>query len=86
MNEPVSEDVIVAAEAWARSYFDSLEAIGYLAPDEEDEPDLFLVILAVRGQDIWQAVEVWVEDGEIVSINDLGEGVPPEGVEWPWLD
>jgi hypothetical protein len=42
------------------------------------------VVFAAKGQDLWRAIEVWVEEDAVVSMNDLGEGVPPDGVAWPW--
>lgn len=72
-------------EAWARDFFKTSDVVSYVFADE-DEPDRYIVVLAARGLDSWQAAEAWVEDGEIVSINNLGEGAPPDGVAWPWPD
>ncbi len=73
-----------AAEEWARDYFHTDKVIGYVSEDAEDEPGRFIVSLATPTIDDWQAVEVWVENWEVVAVNWLGEGLPPEDVEWPW--
>ena len=78
------EDTIkTAVEIWAKDYFDTAEVISYVFEDE-DESDRYIVVLAARGLDEWQAVEAWVEADEVVSINSLGEGVPPDDALWPW--
>jgi hypothetical protein len=44
----------------------------------------YLVVLAARSLANWLAVEVWLNDGQVETINDLGEGVPL--VEQPWSE
>lgn len=73
-----------AVRDWAALYFQADDIVIYLFPDEDDEPERLIAILAVRGQEAWQAAEVWTDADEVASINPLGEGVPPDGVEWPW--
>jgi len=69
---------------WAQTEYDVPEVVLGLVEPDEDETDRWLVDFAVPTIPYWQVAEVWVEEGEIVSINDLGEGVPPEGITWPW--
>ncbi len=69
---------------WAQTEYDVPEVVLGLVEPDEDETDRWLVDFAVPTIPYWQVAEVWVEEGEIVSVNDLGEGVPPEGITWPW--
>ena len=69
---------------WAQTEYDTPEVVLGLVEPDEDEAERWLVDFAVPTIPYWQVAEVWVEEGEIVSINDLGEGVPPEGIIWPW--
>ena len=50
----------------------------------EDDATRYLVDFAVRSVGRWLVAEVWVSDGTILSINDLGEGLPLDGDSWPW--
>ena len=75
-----------AVALWAEEYFGANEIELYLFDDEDEDPSRYIAIIAVHGLDTWQAAEVWEEEGEIVSINHLGEGVPPEDAVWPWPD
>jgi hypothetical protein len=84
MTTSLLDKVRIAAEAWAMGYFGVGQAVGYVFEDEEDEPGRFIVSLAIAGFTEWQAAEVWIENGQIGSINWLGEGLSPDGVEWPW--
>jgi hypothetical protein len=52
--------------------------------DEEEEGSRYLVDFAVRHVGYWLVAEVWISDGQILSINDLGEGLPLDDAEWPW--
>jgi hypothetical protein len=79
----VETTIKTAVESWAKSYFDTIEVVSYVFADE-DEPERYIVVLAARGLTEWQAVEVWLEAGAVVSINSLGEGVPPDDAVWPW--
>ena len=85
MTEMLWDKIKTAVETWAKGYFKTLDVVSHVFADE-DEPDRYIVVLAVRGLDDWQAIEAWVEEEEVVSINTLGEGVPPDGVAWPWAD
>lgn len=69
---------------WAQTEYDVPEVVLGLVEADEDESERWLVDFAVPTIPYWQVAEVWVEEGEIVSVNDLGEGVPPEGITGPW--
>jgi hypothetical protein len=72
-----------AVVAWGEEQFKTTDIFSYIFPDEY-EADRFIVVFAVNGLEGWRAVEVWLENDVVVSINDLGEGVPPDGALWPW--
>ena len=85
-NVDVEQQIRTAVEAWAKDYFEGLhltELVSYVFVDE-DEPERYVVVFAARELTEWQAAEVWLENGRIASINSLGEGAPPDGVDWPW--
>lgn len=69
---------------WVQAEYEVQEVVLGLVEPDEDEMDRWLVDFAIPTIPYWQVAEVWVEDGKIVSVNDLGEGVPPEGIAWPW--
>lgn len=76
-----------AVKDWARQAFSSNEIIigsAILDAFDEDEAERFLVDFAVRPVDHWSVAEVWVSDGRILAINDIGEGLPLDNAEWPW--
>lgn len=74
-----------AVRAWAVARFDSEDVrVGVVDVDEEE--DRYLVDFAVRSLGHWCIAEVWIEDGEVTSINDLGEGFPADGAPWPWAE
>ncbi|MEZ4644836.1 MAG: hypothetical protein R3E31_19245 [Chloroflexota bacterium] len=74
-----------AAMSWAREYYQTEQIFIMIIREEDDEPGRYLALIAAANQNaIWQAAEVWLEDGEVVAVNDLGEGLPPEGISWPW--
>lgn len=83
MSEAVESAVKTAGSTWAKTYFGTDEVVSYVFADE-DELERYIVVLAARGVSEWQAVEVWLEAGDVVSINSLGEGIPPEDAVWPW--
>lgn len=51
---------------------------------DEDNGDRYLVDFAVRSVGHWHVAEVWVADGQILDVNDIGEGLPLDDAEWPW--
>lgn len=69
---------------WAQTEYAVPEVVLGLVEPDEDETDRWLVDFAVPTIPYWQVAEVWIEEGEITSVNDLGEGVPPEGITGPW--
>ncbi len=81
-----NDHVKPAVQTWSQAYFRTDEVMIYIFDDEDDDPSRYIAVIAVRGLDAWQAAEAWEEEGEIVSINHLGEGAPPEGTVWPWID
>jgi hypothetical protein len=68
---------------WATRTFATDEVVlGQIALD--DQEDRYLVDVAARPVGYWLLVEVWLEDGRVVAMNDLGEGLPLVNSEWPW--
>lgn len=51
---------------------------------DDDHADRYLVVYAVRIVGRWLVAEIWLRGQEILSINDLGEGLPLEDIGWPW--
>jgi hypothetical protein len=80
------ERIKTAVVKWAHDYYGADDVVVYLFDDEDGDPERVIAVLAVRGLEEWQAVEVWLEGNKVASINELGEGVPPEDVVWPWSD
>ena len=84
MSDMLEHTIKTAVADWVADEFETPDVVSYVFPDE-DEVNRFIVVFAAKGQDMWRAVEVWVEEEDaVVGINDLGEGVPPDGVGWPW--
>jgi hypothetical protein len=76
-----------AVADWAQSTYGTMDVfVGLAAEDEfdDDEAKRILVDLAVRGVGHWLVAEVWLDNGAILGVNDLGDGLPIEHVEWPW--
>lgn len=89
MDESLRRKIEQAVLTWARHHFNSDDvAIGLAAEDdaEDDEADRYLVDFAVRSVGYWLVAEVWVKGGRILSVNDLGEGLPLEDAGWPWAE
>ncbi len=87
MQEELASQIKAAVAEWAQSTYGSDEiVVGMAAEDEIDDEDgtRYLVDYAVRQEGQWLVAEVWVQDAAIVSINDLGEGLPLDNAEWPW--
>jgi hypothetical protein len=38
----------------------------------------------LQNQSEQTAVEVWLNDGDVETVNNLGEGLPLEDMAWPW--
>jgi hypothetical protein len=74
---------LVLSGQWARAKFHTDEiVIANIDPD--DEPEQYLFVLAARPLAYWLAVEVWLHDGQVETINNLGEGVLQVEQSWPW--
>ncbi|MGD2078677.1 MAG: hypothetical protein PVH18_09860 [Chloroflexota bacterium] len=87
MEEELLAQIKSAMVEWARTAYDSDEiVIGMAAEDDVDDEDgaRYLVDFAVRQEGQWLVAEVWVAEGKILDINDLGEGLPLDNSEWPW--
>ncbi|MFO7683472.1 MAG: hypothetical protein R6X34_25850 [Chloroflexota bacterium] len=67
-----------SALAWAKATCQTDQVVVAIILEEGDEPDRYLALIAAANQTGWQAAEVWLEDGRVVAINDLGEGIPPD--------
>jgi hypothetical protein len=87
MDEKLIAKITAAVISWAKKSLDTDEIIvGSAAEDdiEDEEATRYLVDFAVRSVGHWSIAEVWVFDGKILSVNDLGEGLPLEDAGWPW--
>lgn len=87
MEDELLVQIKAAVAEWVQAAYDSDEIIiGMAAEDDIDDEDgtRYLVDFAVRQEGQWLVAEVWVDDGTILSINDLGEGLPLDNTEWPW--
>ncbi len=73
-----------SALAWATAYYQTDKIVVVIIREDDDEPERYLALIAAANQSGWQAAEVWLEDGSVATINDLGEGLPPDGATWPW--
>ena len=85
MDNTVTQIIHTAVTDWARARFHTDEIV-IADIDPDDEPEQYLVVLAARSLAYWLAAEVWLRDGQVETINDLGEGVPLEEQAWPWPD
>jgi hypothetical protein len=87
MDNELLAQIKLAVIDWAQEQFSSQEVVvGTPERDEseEDDADRYLVAFAVRTLGYWLVAEVWVNHKDILSINDLGEGLPLEDASWPW--
>jgi hypothetical protein len=93
MENGLLAQIKAAVAEWASQSHGTNEiVIGMAAEDEDQEDGLeddeegerYLVDFAVRSVGHWLVAEVWVSDGAILGLNDLGEGLPIDGAEWPW--
>jgi hypothetical protein len=83
MNDTITQTIHTAVTHWARAKFQTDEIV-IADIDSDDEPEQYLVVLAAWPLAYWLAVEVWLSDGQVETINDLGEGVPLVEQAWPW--
>lgn len=87
MKDLLGARIKVAVTDWAQRTFNSQEIVvrsPALDDSDDDEADRYLVDFAVRDVGYWLVAEVWVDQNQILDINDLGEGLPLEDVNWPW--
>ncbi len=87
MDEKLKAKITSAVISWARRSLDTNEIIvGSAAEDdiEDEEATRYLVDFAVRSVGHWSVAEVWVSNGKVLGVNDLGEGLPLEDAGWPW--
>ncbi len=87
MDDALEARIKEAVIEWAQKIFSAGEiVVGQPAEDEseDDEADRYLVDFAVRKIGYWMVAEVWVADNEILSVNDIGEGLPLDDIDWPW--
>jgi hypothetical protein len=87
MTDDRTSHIKSAVNDWARQAFSNDEIIigsATLDAFDEDEAERYLVDFAVRPVGRWSVAEVWVSDGRILAINDIGEGLPLNNAEWPW--
>ena len=83
-NKALIEQIKQSVIHWAQTEYAVPEVVLGLVEPDDDEPERWLVDFAVPTIPYWQVAEAWIENGQVVSVNDLGEGVPPEGIPWPW--
>ena len=87
MDNELLAQIKLAVIDWAKNEFSSQEVV-VGTPDqddsEEEDADRYLIAFAVRSVGDWLVAEVWVNHRQILSINDLGEGLPLEDASWPW--
>jgi hypothetical protein len=84
MDDTLIHTMTTAVALWARETYQTEEIVIADVSQDEEEPERYLVILAVRPLDYWLVVEVWLNNGEVEAVNALGEGLPLEDMEWPW--
>lgn len=87
MDKELQDQIKQAVIDWAQDRFSTDEIIvGTPDEDESEEEDAerYLVAFAVRSVGYWLVAEVWVNHQQILSINDLGEGLPLDESSWPW--
>jgi hypothetical protein len=86
------ERIRKAVAAWVNDAFETNDiVIGEIAEDNEDyegeeEAVRYLVDVAVRSIGHWLLIEAWVQDEEVLSISNLGEGIPLNDPAWPWAE
>jgi hypothetical protein len=85
MDDTLLQTMTTAVTLWARETCQNEEIVVADVSQDEEEPERYLVVLAARPLDYWLAVEVWLnDDGDIETVNALGEGLPLEDTDWPW--
>jgi hypothetical protein len=84
MDDTLNAQISTAVTHWAHEKYQTNDIlIADVSPDDED-PERYLVILAVRPLGYWLVAEAWLQDDGVEAINDLGEGLPLDDTAWPW--
>jgi hypothetical protein len=86
MDDTLMHTMTTAVTLWARETYQTEEIVVADVSQDEEEPERYLVIAAVRPLAYWTAVEVWLNDGDVETVNGLGEGLPLEDTDWPWSE
>ena len=76
MNDTQIEQIQTAVSEHLTESYPNHDTPIHVTHDDDDDPDRFIATVNVNGG--WLAFEVWLEDGEVVAIAELGEGVEPE--------
>jgi hypothetical protein len=85
MDDTLTQTITTAVTLWARETYQTEEIVVADVSQDEEDPERYLVIVAVRPLDYWLAVEVWLnDDSDVETVNGLGEGLPLEDTDWPW--
>jgi hypothetical protein len=71
MDDTTAEQISAAVTRWVRETYQTDDIlIADISPDDE-EPERYLVILAIRPLGYWLVAEAWLPDGSVEAINDL---------------
>jgi hypothetical protein len=84
MDDTLTQTITTAVALWARETYQTEEIVIVDVSQDEDETERYLVILAARPLAYWTAIEVWLNGGNVETVNSLGEGLPLEDTDWPW--
>jgi hypothetical protein len=74
--DEVQQVILTAVSQWATTRGEGQPLSISIEHEEGDDPDRFIATIGLG--DSWLALEIWLEDGAVVAIAELGEGVPPE--------
>jgi hypothetical protein len=84
MDDTTAEQISTAVTRWVRETYQTDDIlIADISPYDE-EPERYLVILAIQPLGYWLVAEAWLQHGRVEAINDLGEGLPLDDTAWPW--
>lgn len=85
MDEAVIRNIHTAVTHWAQRTFSTDELLIGDAALDKDEEGRFLIDIAIRPVGRWLVAEVWLdEQGQVETVNNLGEGLPLDNQAWPW--
>ena len=84
MHNTIMQIIRTAVTHWAQETYPAADiVIADISPDDE-ELERYLVVMAVRPLAYWLVVELWLNEGQVETINALGEGLPLIEQPWPW--